>query len=170
MRGLLVLRFAGSLRRVLCWTCGGGVRSDIVRGAMGTPIKASLLAGETLGSVEGDFVIAEWRDAGGPPGPPRLIAPRHVHHSDDEAWYVLEGTLMVQRGKDEVEARAGAGVFVPRGTPHTYWNPGPGPLRYLLIMSANILRLIQEIHAMQERTPAALRAVFRKYDSELLDG
>jgi len=40
----------------------------------------------------------------------------------------------------------------------------------LLIMTAKIYRLIQEIHAtMKERTPAALLAAFAKYDSDLLD-
>jgi mannose-6-phosphate isomerase-like protein (cupin superfamily) len=129
-----------------------------------------MLSGNVLGSPNDAFVIAEWRDPGGPPGPPRLIAPPHVHNRDDEAWYVLEGTLGVRAGKDEIEARAGAGVFVPRGTPHTYWNPGPGPVRYLLVMTANVFHLIQEIHAMRERTPAALAAVFQKHDSQLLDG
>jgi mannose-6-phosphate isomerase-like protein (cupin superfamily) len=136
---------------------------------MNSPIIAPPLAGRVMGSVDDAFVIAEWRDPGGPPGPPRLIAPPHLHHHDDEAWYVLEGTLRVQVGKDEIEASAGSGVFVPRGMPHTYWNPGTGPTRYLLVMTANIYRLIQEIHGMKERTPAALRAVFRKYESELLD-
>ena len=126
------------------------------------------LSGNILGSVNDAFVIAEWRDAGGPAGPPRLIAPLHVHRRDDEAWYVLEGTLRVQVGSDEVEAHAGSGVFVPRGTVHTYWNPGPGPVRYLLVMTSNILRLIQEIHAMKDRTPSALQAVFEKYDSSLV--
>jgi mannose-6-phosphate isomerase-like protein (cupin superfamily) len=137
---------------------------------MSVPIIAPPLAGQVLGSVGDAFVVAEWRDAGGPAGPARLIAPRHVHHHhDDEAWYVLEGTLRVQVGEDEVEATAGSGVFVPRGTPHTYWNPGPGPVRYLLVMSSNIYRLIQEIHSMQDRSPAALRTVFEQHGSELLD-
>jgi mannose-6-phosphate isomerase-like protein (cupin superfamily) len=127
------------------------------------------LAGNVLGSINDAFVIAEWRDAGGPAGPPRYIAPLHLHHADDEAWYVLEGTLRVLVGKDEVEAHAGSGVFVPRGTVHTYWNPGSAPVRYLLIMTSNIYRLIQEIHAMQSRTPEALRVVFNKFDSELVD-
>jgi mannose-6-phosphate isomerase-like protein (cupin superfamily) len=127
------------------------------------------LAGNVIGSGVGDFVMAEWRDPGGPAGPPRLIAPLHVHHRDDEAWYVLEGVLRVQVGKDEVEGRAGSAVFVPRGIQHTYWNPGPGPVRYLLVMTSNIYRLIQEIHTMQDRTPLALRAVFAKYDSELIE-
>ena len=136
---------------------------------MSSPTIAPSLSGQVIGTGQDAFVIAEWRDAGGPPGPPRLIAPPHIHHSDDEAWYVLEGVLRVQVGTDEVEARAGSAVFVHRGTAHTYWNPGPGPVRYLLVMTSNIYRLIQEIHKMPDRNPAALRAVFKKYDSELVD-
>jgi len=135
---------------------------------MTSPIVAPPLAGNVLGSEENDFVVAEWRDPGTPAGPPRLIAPLHLHRKDDEAWYILEGTLRVRVGNEEVEVRAGSGVLVPRGTPHTYWNPSPEPARYLLVMSANVYRLIQAIHAMKERTPAALRAVFQKHDSELL--
>jgi uncharacterized cupin superfamily protein len=135
---------------------------------MTSPTIAPPLAGNTLGSAANNFVIAEWRDPGGPPGQRRLVAPPHVHHHDDEAWYVLEGALVVQMDDKEVEVRAGSGLLVPRGTAHTYWNPGPGPTRYLLIMTANIFQLIQDIHVMKERTPAALEAVFRKHDSELM--
>ena len=135
---------------------------------MTSPTIAPPLAGNTLGSGNNNFVIAEWRDAGGTVRERRLIAPPHVHHNDDEAWYVLEGALCIQMGEKVVETRAGAGVLVPRGTPHTYWNPGPGPTRYLLIMTANIYELIQDIHAMKERTPAGLAAVFGKHDSELV--
>jgi mannose-6-phosphate isomerase-like protein (cupin superfamily) len=135
---------------------------------MNLPIAAPPLAGNTLGTGKDSFVIAEWRDAGGPPGPPRFIAPLHLHHSDDEAWYVLEGTLCVRVGDKDLEAKAGSAVFVARGTPHTYWNPGTGQLRYLLVMTPRIYELIQAIHAMKESTPGALQEVFRKYDSELL--
>jgi mannose-6-phosphate isomerase-like protein (cupin superfamily) len=135
---------------------------------MSSPLFAPALAGSVIGSIGGDFVIAEWRDAGGTPGPPRWIAPLHLHHKDDEAWYVLEGMLCVRMGEQIVEARAGSAVLVPRGTAHTYWNPGPGAVRYLLVMTSNVYSLIQDIHAMAERTPTALRAVFEKHDSVLL--
>jgi mannose-6-phosphate isomerase-like protein (cupin superfamily) len=127
------------------------------------------LAQQLLGSVANSFLIAEWQDPGGYVGPPRLIAPLHVHHSDDEAWYILEGTLCVKVGDEEIEAHAGAAVYVPRKTPHTYWNPGPDPVRYLLIMTPNIFRLIEDIHSNSDRSAPALQALFRKYDSELLD-
>ena len=137
---------------------------------MSSPAIAPLLSGQVIGAGSDSFVIAEWKDPGGPPDPPRLIAPWHVHHSDDEAWYVLEGTLRVAVGHEVVEAGAGSAVFVPRGTAHTYWNPDTRPVRYLLVMTANIYRLIQEIHATQVRSPVVMKALFESYDSELLDG
>jgi mannose-6-phosphate isomerase-like protein (cupin superfamily) len=135
---------------------------------MSSQIIAPPLSGSVLGSINDNFVIAEWRDAGGYTGPPRYIAPLHLHRNDDEAWYVLEGTLRVRMGDKEIEARAGSAVMVPRGTPHTYWNPGPGPLRYLLIMTPNIYHMIEELHKLPDRTPETLQALFKKHDSELL--
>ena len=113
-------------------------------------------------------MIAEWQDSGGVSAEPRFIAPLHLYRNDDEAWYVLEGVLRVKVGNDDVELRAGFGVLVPRGTPRTYWNPGPDRVRYLLNMTSSTYQLIQDIHALKERTPAALRAVFEKHDSERL--
>jgi len=133
-------------------------------------VQAPLLAGKTMGNSDSSFAVAEWGDPGGPPTDrPRFIAPWHVHHNDDEAWYVLEGSLCVQSGSERVELSAGAGVLVPRGTPHTYWNPGPGRVRYLLFMTPQILGLIQKIHAMTDRSPAALDAVFGSCDSARLE-
>jgi mannose-6-phosphate isomerase-like protein (cupin superfamily) len=134
---------------------------------MPSPTPAPTLAGNVIGSASNDFVIAEWQDPGGPPSPPRLIAPPHLHRSDDEAWYVLEGVLHVQRGDEVVEARAGSAVLVPKGTVHTFWNPGSDPARYLLIMTPNIYSLIQEIHALEDRSWPALQALFAKHNSEL---
>ena len=129
---------------------------------------ASPLAGNLLGTDGGHFVIAEWRDAGGAPGQKRLIAPTHLHRSDEEAWYVLEGTLRFRIGADEVEARAGSAVLAPPGTAHTFWNPAADPARYLIIMTPKIHHLIQAIHAMPVRTREALAAVFEEHDSTLL--
>jgi Cupin domain len=78
---------------------------------MSSPIAAPPLAGNVVGAVGANFVVAEWKDAGGPPGPPRWIASLHLHRNDDEAWYVLEGTLCVRVGKDVVEAVAGSAVL-----------------------------------------------------------
>jgi mannose-6-phosphate isomerase-like protein (cupin superfamily) len=137
---------------------------------MKPPVIVSPLAGNVAGQIGQDFVIAEWKDAGGPPGPPRWIARLHLHHHDDEAWYVLEGRLHVRVGPELLEVRAGSAVVVPRGTAHTYCNPDPTTVRYLLVMTSNIYALIREIHSTADRAPATMRMIFEKYDSELLEG
>ena len=126
------------------------------------------LAGKVLGTIRDSFAVAEWRDNGGPPGPPRLIAPLHLHNHDDEAWYVLEGRLCVQVGEEQIEVPAGSGVLVPRGVAHTYWNPGPDAVRYMLFMTPAILGLVEDIHSLEDRNPESLKAVFEQHDSMLL--
>lgn len=130
--------------------------------------RAPPLAGNVLGSIQNDFVIAEWHDPGGGYDPPRFIAPLHLHREDDEAWYVLEGTLRLKMGDEEIELRAGSGAIVPRGTPHTYWNPEKGRTRYLLMMTPRIYRLIQGIHTITDRTPTVMQALFEDHNSVLL--
>ena len=112
-----------------------------------------------------DFVIAEWTAAGGDPRPQ---APLHVHHEDDEAWYVLDGKLAFRLGDETVEAAAGEAVCAGRGVPHTFWNPGADPARYLLVMTPRIDALIKAIHASDDRSPETMRALFETHASELL--
>ena len=50
----------------------------------------------------------------------------------------------------------GGAVIVPGGTAHTFWNPRPDPARYLLVMGADTLALIQSIHAIDDRSPARM--------------
>jgi mannose-6-phosphate isomerase-like protein (cupin superfamily) len=131
---------------------------------------AASLADGVLGGADSDFVVAEWVDPGGPADePPRLIAPLHVHLDDDEAWYVLEGTLRFRVGDHELEAHAGSAVFGPHGVPHTFWNPGPAPARYLLVMSPRTLRLIETLHELLDRSPETLQEHFRAHGCEIVD-
>ena len=83
-------------------------------------IRVEQLAARTGGVASDDFVLVEWTAEIGD----HWIAPLHVHHSDDEAWYVLAGELGFRLGNEEVIAGAGSAVLAPRGTPHTYWNAG----------------------------------------------
>ena len=47
-------------------------------------------------------------------------SPLHVHHNEDEWFYVLEGELTIWVGGETVVAGAGAFVFGPRDVPHTF--------------------------------------------------
>jgi mannose-6-phosphate isomerase-like protein (cupin superfamily) len=121
---------------------------------------AEPLRGLPVGLQSGDFVIVEWTAEVGT----HWIAPLHIHHGDDEAWYVLEGQLGFRLGDEDVLAGAGCAVLAPRGTPHTYWNAGPDEARYLLVMTPRIARLIEAIHM----PGADIAQVFAAHDSELL--
>jgi len=59
-------------------------------------------------------------------------------------------------------------VLVPRGTPHTYWNPHPAPTRYVLVMTPRINGLIAALHASTQLDQATLASTFREYASEYL--
>ena len=111
--------------------------------------------------------MAEWADPDGT-DPPRYIAPLHVHHEDDEAWYVLEGSLVVRSGGTDMRLSAGGAAIVPRGTPHTFWNPDPAPTRYVLAMTPRIRALIDALHGLSDRSPEAVAAVFAAHRSEYL--
>jgi mannose-6-phosphate isomerase-like protein (cupin superfamily) len=129
---------------------------------------AAPLAGGQIRSDNASLVVVEGRDRGGGGDPPRYIAPLHVHHEDDEAWYVVEGALVVRVDDQDVEVPAGGAVLVPRGTPHTYWNPHPAPTRYVLVMTPRIRSLIDALHALTVRDQATLEATFREHTSEYL--
>jgi mannose-6-phosphate isomerase-like protein (cupin superfamily) len=111
-----------------------------------------------------DFVLAEWTDAG-ESSAERPIAPLHLHRNDDEAWYVLAGTLGFVRGDERLEAPAGSAVLVPRGVVHTYWNAGPDEARYMIVMTPRIAALIAALH--EPGGLDDLPALFARFDSEL---
>ncbi|PWW08563.1 hypothetical protein DFQ01_101286, partial [Paenibacillus cellulosilyticus] len=115
---------------------------------------ASLTSGELLFPRGAQLAIAEWEAPGTPPGEePLWIAPLHLHHHDDEAWYVLHGTLSVRVGDEVVTAKQGEAVIVPHGTPHTFWNPSAETTRYLIIMQGQVHPLIEAIHRLEQRDP-----------------
>jgi mannose-6-phosphate isomerase-like protein (cupin superfamily) len=110
------------------------------------------------------FVVAEWSDPG-VTSRDRPIAGRHLHRSDDEAWYVLSGRLGFSVGDEEREVDAGESILVERGTPHSYWNAIAERTRYLLVMTPRIHALIEALHSGERDDWAR---VFEEHDSELL--
>jgi quercetin dioxygenase-like cupin family protein len=64
---------------------------------------------------------------------PGAEAPLHVHHRDDEAFWVLEGDVTFQVGDATIEAHAGDYAFAPRDIPHRF-TVGDAGCRMLFIM------------------------------------
>ena len=129
-------------------------------------LHAAALVGRAIAPSGADLVLTEAIDPGGGTDPPSFIAPLHIHDRDDEAWYVLEGALAFRVDQSEVEVPAGGGIVVPRGTVHTFWNPSPGPARYLIVMTATIHRLVEALH--NQTRHADMSTLFREHDSTLI--
>ena len=59
-------------------------------------------------------------------------SPLHVHHNEDEWFYVTEGELTFWVGGQLTNAPAGSFVYGPRGIPHTFTVTSP-EARFLLV-------------------------------------
>jgi quercetin dioxygenase-like cupin family protein len=66
--------------------------------------------------------------------PPNAVAPLHVHHREDEGFWVLEGEVTFEVGDTSIDARAGDFAFGPRDIPHRY-TIGPNGCRMLFILT-----------------------------------
>lgn len=83
-----------------------------------------LATGEQTG---GAFFLAEVEVAPGGGTPP------HIHHREDEAFQLLEGSLTIQVGGNTITASAGDFAFLPRGIAHSFKNTGAGSARALVL-------------------------------------
>jgi quercetin dioxygenase-like cupin family protein len=64
---------------------------------------------------------------------PGAEAPLHVHHRDDEGFWILDGEVTFEVGDQVIEASAGDYVFGPRDIPHRF-TVGERGCRMLFIM------------------------------------
>jgi quercetin dioxygenase-like cupin family protein len=68
----------------------------------------------TAADTGGQMTIVEMTE------PPGAEAPRHVHHREDESFWILEGDVTLRVGDATIEASAGDYAFGPRDIPHSY--------------------------------------------------
>jgi mannose-6-phosphate isomerase-like protein (cupin superfamily) len=67
--------------------------------------------------------------------PPGHQPPPHVHHREDEGFYVLEGELTLHTADDAVTLGPGAFCNAPRGVAHTIRVTSDAPARWLVVSS-----------------------------------
>ena len=69
----------------------------------------------------------------------------HVHHFEDEGFYILEGEMTFYVGEKTIKARPGSYLFGPKDIPHAF-SVDSGPARLLFILSpAGMEGLIREM-------------------------
>jgi mannose-6-phosphate isomerase-like protein (cupin superfamily) len=107
------------------------------------PVVVTPGEGRSISPIGGDqsFWKAKGAQTGGafammeqsvPPGHgPR----RHVHHREEESFYILEGEFGFEVGDRTFVVGPGTFVLGPRDVSHRFWNAGQTTGRFLLIMS-----------------------------------
>jgi len=108
-----------------------------------------------------------------PPG--KLAAPLHRHTNEDEISYILEGQMGVQEGDAVSVVETGETAVKERGVWHTFWNPGPEPLRFLEIITpgafawyfAQADAILPETGEPGDQAVAQLATLHDQYDFEM---
>jgi quercetin dioxygenase-like cupin family protein len=69
----------------------------------------------------------------------------HVHHQEDEGFYILEGELTFYVGDQKIKAQPGSYLFGPKDVPHAF-TVDSGPARLLFVLSPGGLEgLVREM-------------------------
>ncbi|MET0429669.1 MAG: cupin domain-containing protein, partial [Microvirga sp.] len=69
--------------------------------------------------------------------------PYHVHHDEDETFYVIEGSLRTKQGDVLGTAEAGDVVFLARGIPHGFRVVSPTPARLLIVSTGGFEAMVR---------------------------
>jgi mannose-6-phosphate isomerase-like protein (cupin superfamily) len=78
--------------------------------------------------------------------PPGFGPPLHVHHVEDELFFVLDGAVRFRCGDRDVDLVAGGSVFLPKNVPHAFRIEGNSPARLLQFTSpGGFDRFVEEV-------------------------
>jgi mannose-6-phosphate isomerase-like protein (cupin superfamily) len=112
--------------------------------------------------------------------PAGFAAPPHVHHADDEPWYVLEGHVRFFCQDQTFDAEPGTFVFLPRDVVHSFRVAEAAGARMLLVsVPAGIERFFAEAGepATERKLPPPAgppdprtKAIASKYGIDILGG
>jgi quercetin dioxygenase-like cupin family protein len=96
------------------------------------------------------------------------MPPLHVHHNEDEAFYLLQGEATLYMPGEQLTLRPGDYFTAPRGVPHSY-RVGDAPARWLIISSpAGFERFVAEVAEGAIADPAELVEAAARYDIEII--
>jgi quercetin dioxygenase-like cupin family protein len=114
--------------------------------------------------------------------PEGFASPLHVHHSEDEGFWIIEGELTFYVSDQTIKARPGSFLFGPKDVPHAF-TVDSGPAKLLFVLSpAGFEGLIREmgepareltIPSQPEEPPdeaemERMMAIAAKYGGEIL--
>lgn len=103
--------------------------------------------------------------------PAGFTAPPHVHHREDEAFYVISGNVTFHRGERVIEAGPGAFVWLPRDVPHWFRVANEVPAKLLQLNApAGLERFFIDVASAPATPPDIewLAATAARFGIELL--
>jgi mannose-6-phosphate isomerase-like protein (cupin superfamily) len=120
-------------------------------------------------------IVVDGDDTGGAFGlvdmievPAQSMPPLHVHHHEDEGFYVIDGEVTLYLPGREIKCGPGDHVVAPRGVPHAY-RVGDRPARWLVTSTpAGFERFVAGVAALDALDPAKLTAVAAAHGIEIL--
>ncbi len=90
---------------------------------------------------------------------PNFGPPPHIHHREDECFYILEGAFEFWYGGQHFVAGAGAFVYLPKGQLHKHRAANGAPAKALVMhVPAGLERFIEEAGKPAGETPARPQA------------
>jgi quercetin dioxygenase-like cupin family protein len=100
--------------------------------------------------------------------PPGTFVPPHIHPTQDEFIYVLEGAMELELAGERHRAGPGDLVRMPLGLPHAYYNNGAMPARALFwVTPARRLReLFDALHGLAD--PAEVVRLSKLHEVDFL--
>ena len=88
--------------------------------------------------------------------PPGIATPLHRHTNEDEAFFLLDGSMTYRAGDDVFRLTEGDFIWLPRGLPHAFRVTGSTPVRFVGFADpGRLLALYDEvgIPARERRIP-----------------
>jgi quercetin dioxygenase-like cupin family protein len=102
--------------------------------------------------------------------PPETFVPPHIHPTQDEYVYVLDGELTLGAGDSDQVARAGDLLRLPMGQPHGLFNRSGATVLCLFWVTptGRLYDLFAGIDALEDQTPDAVVALAGEHEVEFL--
>jgi quercetin dioxygenase-like cupin family protein len=82
--------------------------------------------------------------------PPNAVGPLHVHHREDEGFWILDGDVTFEVGDVTIHASAGDFAFGPRGIPHRYTVGDSGCRMLFIVTPGGFEQLVRDMSAPAE--------------------
>jgi len=99
---------------------------------------------------------------------------QHVHHREDEWYYVLSGEFLFKAGGVEHTLPLGASIWLPRGIPHVWANTSTSEAKLILVCQpGGFEKFFEEMGTEMAKVDSSsaqikMKEVMRKYGMELL--